>query len=271
MPGELLSAVLVFALLLTFIGWFKNQLDQRWLAKVRMDRGAKEALVTTSGYVGIAIAVLVALSMAGLQLTNLALIAGALSVGIGFGLQNVVNNFVSGLILLMERPIRTGDWIVVGATQGYVKRISIRSTRIQTFDRADVIVPNSEIISNQVTNWMLSDPYGRLKLPVGVAYGSDVVKVQEIMEKAAYDHPLVVHGIIGLMEPKVVFIGFGDSSLDFELWCMLREVDMLMATKSDLYFTIERRFREEGIEIPFPQRDLHVRSWSPPSTNPPEG
>lgn len=266
-PGELLGAVLVFALLLTFIGWFKNQLDQRWLAKVRMDRGAKEALVTTSGYVGVALAVLVALSMAGLELTNLALIAGALSVGIGFGLQNVVNNFVSGLILLMERPIRTGDWIVVGATQGYVKRISIRSTRIQTFDRADVIVPNSEIISNQVTNWMLSDPYGRLKLPVGVAYGSDVEKVREIMEKAAYDHPLVVHSIIGLMEPKVVFIGFGDSSLDFELWCMLREVDMLMATKSDLYFTIEKAFREHDIEIPFPQRDLHVRTWS----RPPEG
>ncbi len=270
-PGELLGAVLVFALMLTFIGWFKNQLDQRWLAKVRMDRGAKEALVTTSGYVGIAIAVLVALSMAGLQLTNLALIAGALSVGIGFGLQNVVNNFVSGLILLMERPIRTGDWIVVGATQGYVKRISIRSTRIQTFDRADVIVPNSEIISNQVTNWMLSDPYGRLKMQVGVAYGSDVEKVQEIMEKAAYDHPLVVHGIIGLMDPKVVFTGFGDSSLDFELWCMLREVDMQLSVKSDLFFTIEKAFREHDIEIPFPQRDLHVRTWPPPSTNPPEG
>ncbi|MDZ7751265.1 MAG: mechanosensitive ion channel [Gammaproteobacteria bacterium] len=266
-PGELLGAVLVFALMLTLIGWFKNQMEQRWLAKVRMDRGAKEALVTTSGYVGIAIAVLVALSMAGLQLTNLALIAGALSVGIGFGLQNVVNNFVSGLILLMERPIRTGDWIVVGATQGYVKRISIRSTQIQTFDRADVIVPNSELISNQVTNWMLSDPYGRLKLPVGVAYGSDVDKVQEIMQKAAYDHPLVVHGVIGLMEPKVMFIGFGDNSLNFELWCMLREVDMLMSTKSDLYFTVEKAFREHGIEIPFPQRDLHVRTWSPP----PEG
>ena len=142
-------------------GWVRSRLRRRWLTRTTMDRGAREATVTIIGYVGVALAFVIALAVAGFEFTNLAIIAGALSVGIGFGLQAIVNNFVSGLILLFERPIKTGDWIVVGNTEGYVKRISIRSTMIQTFDRADVIVPNSDLIANQVTNWMLYDPRGR--------------------------------------------------------------------------------------------------------------
>lgn len=269
-PTRLLWAVLVFALLLTFFRWFKQQLADRWTSKLRVDRGAREAIVTTTGYLGGAIAFLVMLSIAGIEFTNLAIIAGALSVGIGFGLQNVVNNFVSGLILLLERPIRTGDWIVVGGTEGYVKSINIRSTQIQTFDRADVIVPNSELISGQVVNWMLGDPYGRVKVPVGVAYGSDTAKVKEILLKVGNEHPLTIHGNPNVPEPSVLFLGFGDSSLDFELRCVIREVDKRLSVLSDLNFAIDAAFREHGIEIPFPQRDLHLRGWPAPGPVPPE-
>jgi len=263
-PLRVVMAIALFSVLVSLNGWFKRQLEQNWLKKTRLDRGARDAAVTTSGYVGIAVAILVALSIAGVEFTNLAIIAGALSVGIGFGLQNIVNNFVSGLILLVERPIRTGDWIMVGNTEGYVKKISIRSTQIQTFDRADVIVPNSELIAGQVTNWMLSDPWGRVKVPVGVAYGSDTAKVMQILVDVANKHPQVMNNYPGIPEPKALFLGFGESSLDFELRCFIRDVDRRLQTRSDLNLAIDAAFREAGIEIPFPQRDLHFRN-APPS------
>ena len=259
-PLRVVMAIALFSVLVSVNSWFKRQLEQNWLKKTRLDRGARDASVTTLGYVGIAVAILVALSIAGVEFTNLAIIAGALSVGIGFGLQNIVNNFVSGLILLVERPIRTGDWIVVGSTEGYVKKISIRSTQIQTFDRADVIVPNSELISGQVTNWMLSDPWGRVKVPVGVAYGSDTAKVMQILIDVANKHPQVMNNYPGIPEPRVLFLGFGESSLDFELRCFIRDVDRRLVTRSDLNLAIDAAFREAGIEIPFPQRDLHFRN-----------
>jgi potassium efflux system protein len=230
-----------------------------------MDRGAREAMVAIISYLGIAIAVVVALGVAGMEFSNLAIIAGALSVGIGFGLQNIVNNFVSGLILLFERPIKTGDWVVVGSTEGYVRRISIRSTQIQTFDRADVIVPNSELISSQVTNWMLYDQRGRVRIPIGVAYGSDTQLVKEILLRLASEHPLVVKDKSS-PEPFVLFRDFGDSSLDFELRCFIQNIDKRLTVISDLNFAIDQAFRENGIEIPFPQRDLHVRNWPGPPT-----
>ncbi|MEJ2686549.1 MAG: mechanosensitive ion channel [Gammaproteobacteria bacterium] len=205
--------------------------------------------------------------MAGLEYKNLAIIAGALSVGIGFGLQNIVNNFVSGLILLFERPIRTGDWIVVGSTEGYVKRIRIRSTQIQTFDRADVIVPNSELISTQVTNWMLYDLRGRVRVPVGVAYGSDTALVKQLLLEAGGAHPQVITDG-SAPEPVVLFLEFGDSSLNFELRIYIREIDMRLAVVSDLNFAIDAAFREHGVEIPFPQRDVHVRDWPAPPRPP---
>ena len=274
-PLRVVMAIALFSVLVSINSWIKRQLEQNWLQKTRLDHGARDAAVTTLGYVGIAAAILVALSVAGVEFTNLAIIAGALSVGIGFGLQNIVNNFVSGLILLIERPIRTGDWIVVGSTEGYVKKISIRSTQIQTFDRADVIVPNSELISGQVTNWMLSDPWGRVRVPVGVAYGSDTTRVMQILVDAANKHPQVMNNYPGIPEPRVLFIGFGDSSLDFELRCVIRDVDRRLQTRSDLYLTIDTAFREAGIEIPFPQRDLHFRNALPaetvtPAARPPE-
>ena len=199
------------------------------------------------------------MSVAGFDFSNIAIIAGALSVGIGFGLQNIVNNFVSGLVLLFERPIRKGDWIVVGQTEGYVKDIQIRATRIQTFDRSDVIVPNSELISGQVTNWVLSTKSGRAIIPVGVAYGSDTEKVRDIlMEIAETNNEIDTSGY--MPKPRVLFREFGDSSLNFELRVFMKEVDNRLSLISDINFAIDKAFREAEIEIPFPQRDLHVKN-----------
>jgi small-conductance mechanosensitive channel len=216
-------------------------------------------VVTITGYTMFVIAALAALSVAGFNFSNIAIIAGALSVGIGFGLQNIVNNFVSGLILLFERPIRKGDWVQVGTTEGYVQDIRIRSTRILTFDRSDVIVPNSELISNQVTNFMLGDIRGRAVVRVGVAYGSDVEKVRYVLMQVAEENELVVKDGTS-PQPMVLFRGFGDSSLDFELRVHLYDVDRRLSTISNINFAIDKAFREEGIEIPFPQRDVHVKA-----------
>ncbi|MGA7802110.1 MAG: mechanosensitive ion channel domain-containing protein [Gammaproteobacteria bacterium] len=266
-PARIFAAGLTLLVLVAVTGWFRARLERRWLVKTHIERGAREALVAVTGYTGMAIAVLVAGSVAGLEYKNLAIIAGALSVGIGFGLQNIVNNFVSGLILLFERPIRTGDWIVVGNTEGYVKRIRIRSTQIQTFDRADVIVPNSELISSQVTNWMLYDLRGRVRVPVGVAYGSDTALVKQLLLDAGAAHPQVINDG-GAPAPLVLFMEFGDSSLNFELRVYIREIDRRLSVISDLNFAIDAAFREHGVEIPFPQRDVHVRDWPAPPRPP---
>lgn len=261
-PLKLAIAIAVFSLLITFVRWFKQETLPGWVNRSRLSRGAREAVISISGYVGITLAAIFGLSLAGFNFTNIAIVAGALSVGIGFGLQNIVNNFISGIILLFERPIRTGDWIVVGSTEGYVRKISIRSTQIETFDRADVIVPNSELISNQVTNWMLHDPWGRVIISIGVAYGSDVEKVREILLKAANENEIVIKDGMRVTPPKVLFREFGDSSLNFELRCFIRNIDRRLDTSSDLNFAIEKALREANIEIPFPQRDLHIRSVS---------
>ena len=258
-PARFASAIITIAVILTIGGWFRKRMESSWLKHTHLDRGAREATVTITGYIVVTIAIITGLSVAGFNFQSIAIIAGALSLGIGFGLQNIVNNFISGLILLFERPIKTGDWIAVGNTEGYVKRIRIRSTEIQTFDRADVIVPNSELISSQVTNWMLHDTRGRARIPVGVAYGTNTQKVKEILEKVAMDHPSVVNDGSS-PNPKVLFRGFGDSSLDFELRCHIKDIDERLGVISDLNFAIDAAFRENGIVIPFPQRDVHMHN-----------
>ncbi|MBE9559229.1 MAG: mechanosensitive ion channel family protein [Proteobacteria bacterium] len=258
-PSRILWALLIFGTVVILSSWVRSQLENNWLKMTTMGQGARDAMVTIIGYIMFLIAIMAGLSAAGFDFGNIAIIAGALSVGIGFGLQNIVNNFVSGLILLFERPIRKGDWIEVGGTEGVVKDIQIRSTVIQTFDRSDVIVPNSELISGQVTNWVLSSQSGRAILPVGVAYGTDTEKVRDVLLAIAEENDDVVK--TGYMpKPVVLFRGFGDSSLDFELRVFLHNVDSRLSIVSDLNFAIDKAFREEGIEIPFPQRDLHVKS-----------
>ena len=258
-PVKLIAALFAFLVLLTLARWLRQQLGERWLTKTTLDAGARQSVVALTSYTIVGIAIMLALSMAGLDFQNIAIVAGALSVGIGFGLQNIVNNFVSGLILLFERPVRPGDWVIVGGTEGYVRKVSIRYTLIQTFDRAEVLVPNSELISNQVTNLMLTDTFGRVRVPVGVAYGSDTRLVRDILHRVAREHPMVVLHDPRVASPLVYFIGFGDSSLDFELRCFISNIDYKMSVRSDLLFAIDDAFREAGIEIPFPQRVVHMQ------------
>lgn len=262
-PTQILAAVLIFGLLTTVVRWMRGHVVPGWMGRTRLDTGAREAVVTITSYAGMALAVVIALSMAGIGFQNLAIVAGALSVGIGFGLQNIVNNFVSGLILLFERPIRRGDWIEVGNTQGYVRQISIRSTRLETFDRSEVIIPNAELATTQVINWQLRDSWGRVTVPVSVAYGTDTAKVREILLRIAYEHPKTISGGLVVPEPVVLFRAFGESSLDFELRFFIPQIDERLTVISDINFAVDSAFREQGIEIPFPQRDLHFKSPVP--------
>ncbi len=263
-PISVLLGIVTFSLLLMVFRWFKDGLDRKYLERSRMESGAREATLTITGYVGFVIAALTGLTIAGVEFGNIAIIAGALSLGIGFGLQNIVNNFVSGIILLFERPIKTGDWIITGTTEGYVKKIRVRSTEVQTFDKADVIVPNSELISTQVTNWTLRNKYGRVVISVGVAYGSDTEMVRELLYSATEGIPEIVQNQPSLAT-NVLFLNFGESSLDFQLRCFIHNIETILEVKSKLHFAIDKVFRENNIEIAFPQRDLHIRSGNLPT------
>jgi small-conductance mechanosensitive channel len=258
-PSQIGVGFLFFALGWTIVSFVKNNFIRDLLVESELTPGVQDAMATVIGYIGYSIVIIIGLTTAGINFSGLAIVAGALSVGIGFGLQNIVNNLVSGLILLFERPIKRGDWITVGSTEGYVRKISVRSTIIQTFDRSDVIVPNSELISSQVTNMMLQDIRGRVKVSVGVAYGSNTELVKELLLKVAYDHPEVITNG-SAPYPVVRFQAFGESSLDFELFCHLKDVDKRIDVRSDMHFAVDRAFRANGIEIPFPQRDVHIKS-----------
>ncbi len=219
-------------------------------------------------YVGIVLAVAFSIAALGLEFTHLALVAGALSVGIGFGLEGVVNNFVSGVILLFERPIKVGDWVVVGSEQGFVKRINIRATELETFEKSSVIVPNADLLANTVMNWTHKDQYGRVDVRVGVAYDADVDRVREILLDCAHRHPLVLKRNEAL-RAFVLFQDFGRNRLEFELRCYTGIVTERIFIASDLRFEIERRFQEAGIKIPLPQEVIHLgaesrRRWSLP-------
>ena len=267
---DLLFAALVFAALLVATRWLQRLLEARVFPQTRLDAGLRNSLKTTVGYAGLLVAVMAGISTAGIDLSNLAILAGALSVGIGFGLQNIVNNFVSGLILLVERPVKVGDWVVVGEHQGYVQRINVRATEIQTFHRSSVIIPNSELLSSAVTNWTHKDPVVRIEIPVGVSYDSDVELVRDTLLDVAASHPEVRRD----PAPFVLFTNFGDSSLDFDLRCFAH-ADRSFGIATEMRFEIVRRFRERGIEIPFPQRDLHLHGLDgPPAAGraePPDG
>lgn len=255
--SDIALALLIFLVGLGVVRWAQRGLAERILPETRIDPGVQHSLAAGFGYVGFAVSAMVAISTAGIDLSNLALIAGALSVGIGFGLQNVVNNFVSGLILLIERPIKVGDWVVVGGNEGTVKRIRVRATEIETFQRASVIIPNSELLSTSVVNWTHADRLGRAEIQIGVAYGSDVELVRQVLLDVARANSQVSRW----PQPYVVFRDFGDSALIFELRAYLYDVGQIVAVSTDLRFGIDKAFREHGIEIPFPQHDLHLKDF----------
>jgi len=250
--------LLFFFICLKLGQWVKNRVENKWFLKSKLSKGAREASASLMWYAIVVIAILFSLSIAGIKLSSLALVAGALSLGIGFGLQNIVSNFISGLILLFERPIKRGDWIIVGNTQGFVKDINIRSTQVQTFDFADVLIPNSELLTNQVTNWMLNTSVGRIRIAIGVAYGSDTGKVKDLLIEIARNNPEVVLGHKEYLDPEVLFLRFGDSSLDFELRVFVKDILTTTRTTSAINFEIDRVFRAHNIQIPFPQRDIHI-------------
>ncbi len=239
-----------------------NRLSQmlrvRILQVSRLNRSAQDAIATTIKYTLMVVGAVVVFNLWGLDITSLTILAGALSVGIGFGFQDIAKNLGSGLVLLFERPIQVGDFVEVGNSMGTVERIGSRSTLIRTLDRVSIIVPNSRFLESEVINWSHDNPVSRLRLPVGVAYGSNLEDVKSALLNAAQEHPQVLR----IPPPRILFPGFGDSSLDFQLlvWCGDPSQQQLL--RSDLYFGIHEQLKRRQIEIPFPQRDLHLRSGS---------
>ena len=254
--SAILMALALFVIGILFTRTVQSWVGNQFLPTTRMDKGLQNSLTTVFGYVGLVVAFLVAISAAGLDLSNLAIVAGALSVGIGFGLQSIVGNFVSGLILLAERPIKAGDWVVTGGGEGTVRRISVRSTEIETFDNATIILPNQTLITDPVINWTHRNKLGRIIISIGVGYSSDPHRVREILLECAKAHL----GILAKPAPMVVFTDFGADALMFELRGWLSDIADGLMVKSDLRFAILAALREEGIEIPFAQRDIHIRS-----------
>ncbi|MCY0095935.1 mechanosensitive ion channel family protein [Hoeflea ulvae] len=251
----ILFGILLFIVGLLATRWFQRWLDSSVMARGGMESGVRNSIKIGVGYLGVAVAGLIGISAAGIDLSSLALVAGALSLGIGFGLQNIVSNFVSGLILLAERPFKVGDWVVTGSTEGFVKKISVRATEIETFSRQSIIVPNSELINAPVGNWTHRNKMGRVDVPVGVSYDADPRRVLEILEEVVRGHDLVLN----FPAPGVFFINFGDSSLDFEVKAHIADVLNGMTVRTELRLRIFERLKAEGIEIPFPQRDLNIK------------
>jgi potassium-dependent mechanosensitive channel len=271
--GALLASVIVFGLGYGAARLFQGWVDAQVLQRAGISGGVRQSIRTGIGYVGVMIAALAAFSYAGFNLSSLAIVAGALSVGIGFGLQNLVNNFVSGLILLAERPIKVGDLVVVGGEEGYVRKISVRSTELETYDRASVLIPNSSFISEKVKNWTFRNNICRIAIPLGVAYGSDPRRVQELLLSVARDHPEVLTA----PAPSVTLDEFAAANLRFTLYAFVGDIAKSGDVRTGLAMAIIEVLGKAGIAIPSGQSEITVRGvdWlrqiaaEPASASPP--
>jgi small-conductance mechanosensitive channel len=264
-PELLVEAVLFLISLSLLTRLARRVLRSEILSRTGLDQGQRYAIERTFGYAIFAIGLFVGVQTIGLNLNSLAFLGGAIGIGVGFGLQNLASNFASGLILLLERPIKVGDRIEVGSLNGDVERIGGRSTWVRTNDNLIIIVPNAEFTSGRVTNWTANDRRVRFSFPVGVAYGSDPEKVKSVLLSLATEHPDVLND----PPPEVLLDSFGDSSLNFELrvWT-ISQVQTPNRLKSDLYFETVRKFATNGIEIPFPQRDVYIKTLPDVHTTP---
>ena len=247
--SSLIVAAVVLVVGMAATRAIQNWLGARYLPRTRLDAGVSNSIRTIVGYIGVFVALLMSGAQLGLDFQKLAIVAGALSLGIGFGLQSIVNNFVSGLILLWERGIRVGDWVVVGAEQGFVRRINARATEIETFDRGTLIVPNSTLVGGAVKNWMHADRTGRIVVAVNVAYESDPEVVRELLIAAAKAQDQV----LSIPAPLVLFSEFGDWALKFQLICFVDDIVTAERLRSEMNFDIFRRMREAGLRVPYPK------------------
>jgi small-conductance mechanosensitive channel len=240
-----LTAVFVLVLFLVVTRIAQRWLETELLPRTRIEPSLQLSIVTIFGYAGAITAIVLALGGLGFDLQKIALIAGALSVGIGFGLQSIVSNFVSGLILLTERPIRVGDSIVVKGEEGWVRRVRVRATEIETFDRASVIIPNSEFITGVVKNWTRANTLGRILIRINVAYDSDPAQVRDVLTGIARAHPQVVQS----PPPAAFFVGFGERGLEFELRAVVIDIEKGLSVRSEINYAIVQKFREAGISF----------------------
>jgi small-conductance mechanosensitive channel len=255
--GLSLLGVLVILVLSFAASRYAQHLVRVWCERrADLDSGLQFTAMRLARYLILTLGVALAVQFVGIDLTSLAVVLSFLSVGIGFGMQNVASNFISGLIILFERPVKPGDWVTIGNTNGAVQEVNLRSTVIKTVDNIAIIVPNSQFISQEVVNWSYGDAKIQLHIPVGVAYGSDVELVTRTLLAVARQHPQVLDE----PAPRVWLTEFGDSALNFELLAWLAEPYQRRQRISELNFAIETAFRHAGIQIPFPQRDVHIKS-----------
>jgi small-conductance mechanosensitive channel len=256
-------AILIVLLTHTVVIIWKALLREKILARREMEPGLKDSITTITGYIGWVIGIVIVFRVIGVSAASLAVLFGAVGIGIGFGLQNIFNNFLSGIILLFERPIQVGDVVEINGVWGAVTKINVRATQVKTYDNADLIIPNADFISNQLTNWSFKDARVRRTITVGVAYGSDISLVRETLYEIAANNS----GVYRRPQPDVLFTEFGESALIFQLrvWA---HINYFLNVETEIRFEITEKFRELGIHIPFPQRDVYLKAETPEMREP---